>query len=83
MCTLIYLFLAARFSGDHADEQQGLVTELKLAMVVYDKISSMIFISFSFFFPDRHGKSWIMHKNIFLLMRLFQNGRLVFSFFLH
>jgi len=50
MCTLIYLFLAARFSGDHADEQQGLVTELKLAMVVYDKISSMIFISFSFFF---------------------------------
>ncbi len=28
-----YLFLAAKFSGDNMDEQQCLVTELKLSMV--------------------------------------------------
>jgi hypothetical protein len=45
---IFIIFLAAKFSGDNLDEQQSRVAELKLAMVIHDKMS---FHNLNIFFP--------------------------------
>jgi hypothetical protein len=45
--TYLLSLLAAKFSGDNLDEQQCRVAELKLAMVLDDKISLIILIFLS------------------------------------